>query len=147
MSIENWEENGVRSNFVKFNKVGDFIKGTLTEMVTPDKPDAYGKKERKLTVKAVEGKWHEADGSEVDAVPGEMYRVGAKPGVEAQITSSVLGHRMMFKLTELRKNNKGNPTKIITVLTQKDPEGRPVFDQEWLKEKSDTNLDEAAAAF
>ena len=29
--IENWEENQVKSNFVKFNKVGDFIKGVFID--------------------------------------------------------------------------------------------------------------------
>jgi len=141
MTQENWEENGVVSDFVTFNKVGDFIKGVWIEAYTPDKVDKFGKKERKLSIRATEGKWHGPDGAEVIAEVGETYRVSEKSAIAAQLKKSVIGQYLMFKLTELRKSDKGNPAKIITVLSKKDGEGRPVVDKDF---SSEAQYDEEA---
>ena len=91
--------------------------------------------ERKLVVKGIEGKWHESDGSVVEVVEGEVYKVGEKEPIAKQMAETVLGQKIMFKLVELRPTKKGNPAKIITVFSLKDAEGRPVLDQAWLKEQ------------
>lgn len=132
MSPENWEENLVSSNFVKFNRVGDFIKGVLIDIYTPESPDVYGKKNRRFGIKAIEGKWSELDGTEKVAVVGDVYRVGSKPGIDAQMGAAIIGQRIMFKFTESRKSKMGNPAKIITVYSPKDAEGRIIIDQDFL---------------
>lgn len=139
MTQENWEKNEITSDFVKFNKVGDYIQGTLMDKYKPDKPDKYGKIAEKYVVKATEGKWHAPDGEEFEANVGENYRVGSNPVMEKAMKSSVIGQKIRFKLTELRKNNKGNPTKIIEAFSLKDAEGRPILDQDALAEVSTTH--------
>jgi hypothetical protein len=129
MTDYNYEENGVVSDFVKFNKVGDFIEGVYVSSEMPTKPDKYGKTERKLFIKAKKGTWFESDGSKTDAVEGDVYRISAKPAIEAQMKKTVIGQIVRFKLTELKKSDKGNPTKIITVYSAKDAEGRPVIEK------------------
>lgn len=128
---ENWEQAEVKSNFVKFNKVGDFIKGTIVNIVTPDKDDVYGKRERKIVIKASEGEWHETSGEKTVAEVGEEYRVSAKEAIEVQIKKAVIGNVMMFKYTESRKSKTPGfqPTKIITAFYKKDAEGRPVVER------------------
>lgn len=128
---ENWEQAEVKSNFVKFNKVGDFIKGTVVDIFTPDKDDVYGKRERKVVLKALEGEWHETSGEKVVAEVGEEYKVSAKEAIEVQIKKTVIGNVMMFKYTEQRKSKTAGyqPTKIITAFYKKDAEGRPVVER------------------
>jgi len=139
MSQENWSENEFSSNFVKFNKVGDYIQGTLLDKYKPEKPDVYGKTDPKYAIRATEGKWHAPDGEEFDAIPGEVYRVGSKPAIEGQMKNSVMGQKIRFKLTELRKSKMGNPAKIITVFSAKDAEGRPILDSEFTSTNNDIN--------
>lgn len=116
---DSYEE--VRSNWVKFNKQDDYIKGTLIDIFVPDALDQYGKKNRTYIMKGIEGKFFGndenkvVDSSPTSIEPGEIYRVGSKPQVDAQMTKIQLGQKVMFKLTELRPTKKGNPAKIIKV--------------------------------
>ena len=153
-----YEENGVVSDFVKFNKVDDYVQGVWVDAFTPDKPDRFGKIERKLSIKATAGLWHDTDGSKVEAEVGSVYRISEKSAIAAQLKKTPMGAYVMFKLTELKKTDKSNPAKIITVYTKKDAEGRPVVDTEYKNstqsqsvdaeyEDNDVDVDEVAKTF
>ena len=86
-----YEENGVVSDFVKFNKVGDYVQGVWVDAFTPDKPDRFGKIERKLSIKATAGLWHDTDGSKVEAEVGSVYRISEKSAIAAQLKKTPMG--------------------------------------------------------
>lgn len=132
------EYEEVRSNWVKFNKVDDYIAGTLIDIFVPETPDQYGKKNRTYILLATEGSFHGSDESKVIddqptvIEPGEIYRVGSKPAIDGQMTKMEIGDKVKFKLIEIRPTKKGNPAKIVKVYR-----GRKNL--EWLKSNSSKN--------
>lgn len=116
---EKFEE--VKSNFIKFNVPGDYIKGTLIDIFTPKEPDQWGKMNRVFVLKGIEGSYHGNDENKVvDKMPtvveaGDIVRVTSKPAVDSQMTKIKIGQKVIFKLKELRPSKKGNPSKIIIV--------------------------------
>lgn len=117
---EKYEE--VKSNFVKFNKVDDYVKGSLISIVKPTQPDQWGKMKKIFTLKASEGSFHGNDENKVvdkDATivaENSLVRVSLGETSEQQMANIKLGQKVIIKLVELRPTKKGNPAKIYKVL-------------------------------
>lgn len=140
---ENYNE--VKPQTVKFNEVGDFIKGTLIAVEEMNKPDAYGKISSVYTVKSKEGKFLGSSKNEktgkfvLDAKPtiiaeGEDWNffLDNKSPVASQMKRVRLGQKFMIKFTELKPTDKGNDAKIRKVYPGTDEHGKPLMDAEWV---------------
>jgi hypothetical protein len=115
----------VKSLFVKFNKIGDFIKGTLVDVreVESQLPDKKGEMQKIYELKAELGQYHETDDQKQVIEPpvlveaGEFYSIGGKPGIDAQMRRVKKGQIVAFKFTESKPSKtKGfSATKVIKV--------------------------------
>lgn len=144
MTKENYNE--AQSQIMKFNEIGDFIKGTLIDVSKRQSPDAYGKISTIFTIKVKEGKFlgsskNEKTGkSKLDETPtimheGEEYVLFAD-GILAGLMKKIkIGQKFMVKLTELKPTTKGNDAKIKKVFPGTDEQGKPLMDTEWLEEQ------------
>jgi len=143
MSEENYVE--ARLNIVKFNEVGDFVKGTLTDVMQQTTPDIYGKLSTMYTVKVKEGSFLgsaknpktgkiDLDKEKTVCGEGEDWTFFANGIVVQKMKSVRLGQKFMIKFTELKPTTKGNDAKIKVVYPAVDGHGAPVMDEEWLKE-------------
>lgn len=143
MDNDKYEE--VRSNWVKFNKADDYVKGVLMEVYKPETADAYGKKNTTYIIKGLEGSFYGNDANKVidntptPIVKNDIYRVGSKDAVDAQMRNIKIGQRVMFRLTELRPSKKGNPAKIIKVLAGP-------MDEDFIKEQKTKDITDAEFA-
>lgn len=125
---EGFEE--VKPNNVTFYKVDDYIKGTYIDKYTPKEPDQYGNIKPAYSLKAEEGKIHDADGKEIKIKDGEIWRVwGGKAAIDNAMKQVKMGQKVIVELVELRPTKKGNPAKIMKV------KAGPM-DDVWLEEKA-----------
>lgn len=137
------EDNEVTSNWVKFNvPMEDKIFGTLIakrEM----KSSIPGKENEIVAVydlKADMGTFHEADEKKVvipEAVTinaGDIWTVGGKAGIDAQMRNIKVGQKIGFKfIDEKPSKTKGfAPAKNIRVYAPKNDDGTPQMDDEFL---------------
>lgn len=93
------EENEVTQNWFKFSKVGDRIKGILTDIrqvpnqLTGNMQTIY----------------------EIKTPDGEYWQIGSKASIDAQMRKAKIGQEVGFLFREERKPSKKgyNPLKII----------------------------------
>jgi hypothetical protein len=155
---ENYDRE-VTSQIIKFNCVGDFLKGTLTNVQKMEKVDKWGKINTVYTVKSKEGLFHdsrknEATGkSDVDAKPtaigeGEEWTIFAY-GVTAGLMSKIkIGQKFMIKFVELKPSTKGQDAKIKKVFPAMDENGLPIIDTAWIEsQKADGQFAEEVKNF
>jgi hypothetical protein len=145
---EGWdsEENEVSSNWVKFNTpMEDKVFGTLVAKRTM-KSTIPGKENETVNVydiKAEMGSFHEADEKKQVIEPaitinaGEIWSVGGKAGIDAQMRNIKLGQKIGFKfIDEKPSKTKGfAPAKNIRVYAPKNEDGTPQMDAEFLAEE------------
>jgi len=139
----------IESKTVKFNRVGDNIVGTLTEVSKTKQPDRYGKISAVFKFKSRSGKYHsttvdkETGDSVVSATPeiinpDEEWTVFAEEGsVLAQKMKSIrIGQVAQIKFTEIipAKIQGRKPTKIKEVFPAMS-NGSIVMDNVWLESK------------
>ena len=120
-------ENEVKSNWMKFTQIGDYILGTLVDVreMQSQLPGKEGEIVKVYEIKAAEGEFHEIDDKKhiieapVTVVEGEFYNVGGKPKIDVQMRKVKLGQIVGLKMTDEKPSKtKGfNPTKIIKVFT------------------------------
>jgi hypothetical protein len=141
---ESYEE--IKSKNFKFGAVGDYIKGTLTDVNKTTSKDAYGKLSHIYSVKADEGSFlgstkNEKTGKYVqDTEPttinkDEAYTffVSDDKGVLIGAMKDIkIGQKFMIKFTELKPTTKGNDAKIVKVFAGKYKDGSAIMDQAWL---------------
>lgn len=123
---DGYEEVKPKSNYINFNKVNDYVKGTYVSVFNPEQPDMYGKKNPSFTLLVDEGSFHKGGKDEtgnyvVDTKAtkpeaGTEWRIGSKPAVTRAMEEIKIGQKVIFKLEEFRKSEKGQPAKIIKVL-------------------------------
>jgi hypothetical protein len=148
------EENEVKSNWIKFNlseeqdKANcDKIKGTLVAR-RQVKSNIQGKENELVWVYdllADEGQFHELDDKKklieepIIINAGEVWSVGGKTGIDAQMRNIKLGQVIGFKfIDEKASKTKGfAPAKNIRVYAMKDSNGGPLLNQEWLDANRD----------
>lgn len=146
---ESYEE--IKAKTFKFSSVGDFLKGTLTDVNKTTSPDAYGKLSHIYSVKAEEGSFYNTTKNEktgkhiIDENPtivnkGEDFTffISNDRGVVLSSMKDIkIGQKFMIKFTELKPTTKGNDAKIIKVFAGKDAQGLPLMDQEYLDSKKE----------
>lgn len=148
MSEENYVE--ARLNIVKFNEVGDYVKGTLVGVTQQTTPDIYGKLSTMYTVKVKTGEFLgsaknpktgkiDLDKEKTVLDEGSEWTFFANGIVVQKMKSVKLGQKFMIKFTELKPTTKGNDAKIKVVYPAVDGHDKPVMDEEWLKEKEQEN--------
>ena len=137
------EDNEVKSSWIQWGKPGDNIIGTLVARY--EKPNTLSEKKEMQAVyeiKVVSGEYHALENKVAVATPtkitaDEIWNVGGKSGLDAQMRNVKIGQILGIKfMEEIPNEKKGfNAIKQLKVYT----EGK--MDEEWLKEKAD----EAAA--
>ena len=142
---KNWddESNEVKSQWAKFNIAGsDKVKGTLIakRQIKSNLPGKTGELVWVYDLKVDEGTFHALDKKKkiieepIVAGEGEIWSVGGKPGIDAQMRNVKLGQKVGFKfLAEIEAKTAGyNPAKQIKVYTPKNDDGSYQMDEEWL---------------
>lgn len=144
MTTDNYEE--IKSKTFKFSGIGDYIKGTLTDVNKTSSKDAYGKLSYIYSVKAEEGSFigttksektgkHSLDDKPTTINAGEAYTffVSEDKGVLVSAMKDIkIGQKFMIKFTELKPTSKGNDAKIVKVFAGKDKGGAPLMDTDWM---------------
>lgn len=149
----------VKSNNMKFNKLNDFIVGTLINVNKTTQKDIYGKYAYIFTIKADDGEFlgttkneqtnkHDLDKETTKIEPGEEYAwfVSDDRGPLLQAMNKVkIGQKLRAYLAEFKPTQKGNPTKIIKVqpgfIKNKDGSMEPSMDKEFLESlKTENNF-------
>ena len=139
------EDNEVQNNWIKFNKIGDHVKGTLIDMREIDSriPGQEGKKVKVYELKAHYGEFHELDDKKkiieppIEISDGEFWNVGGRPVIDNQMRNIKIGQVIGFQFTDEKPNTKKgyNALKIIKVRAgemdaeftiQKDEEGKDI---------------------
>ncbi len=128
--------NEVKSQWIKWGKAGDWIRGTLTDVREMDSnlADRPGEKVKFYEFLASGGSFHYfekvAGETKVDATPtvlekGSIWLVGGKAGIDAQMRNVKIGQifGMQFSEEKPNKNKSFSPTKVIKVrIGEMDPE-------------------------
>ena len=144
---ENYEE--IQPKTFKFGQVGDFIKGTLTDVSKTTSPDAYKKYSHIYSVLAEEGTFlgssknektgkYVLDKESTVINRGEQYTVfisDDKGVVLGKMKDISIGQKFKIQFTELKPTDKGNDAKIVKVFAGKNADGTPLMDQEYLDSK------------
>lgn len=143
------DDNEVRSSWVKFSKVGDFISGTLVGVreVPSALPGKEGKMVKVYEVKAQNGEFHDIDDKKAVIEPaikinaGEIWNVGGGVVLDAQMRNIKVGQVIGIKFTDEKPAQKKgfNPMKIKKVFAPKGNDGKGKMDEEWLKEQEAVN--------
>lgn len=134
MTNENWEE--VKLPWVKWGLVGDNIEGTLVGVSDKEShlPGKEGQMQKVYEIKADRGSFHDIDEKKnpvkeaTTIAAGEIYSVGGKDGMDAQMKRIKIGQKVRISFTEERAAQKKgfNAFKLIKVMTN------GAMDQEWL---------------
>lgn len=117
--------NEVKSSFVKWGKVGDFVRGTLLNVREIDNkmPGKEGTKTKLYEFRVAEGKFHNMDENkqpvepEVVLVKDDIWVVGGKEGLDNQMRNIKLGQVFGMRFSEVKpaKTKGFNPAKVIKV--------------------------------
>lgn len=119
------DKNQVKSNWVKWGKVGDCIKGTLVAIREHNSmfPGKEGTKVKVYELLGHNGSFHATDDDKKAIEPpimineGEYWMVGGKPGIDNQMRNVKIGQIIGMKFTDSKPaKTKGlNALKIIKV--------------------------------
>lgn len=126
----------VKSQWIKWGKVGDWIRGTLCDVREMDSqmPDRAGEKVKVYEFIASGGSFHNfekvAGETKIDKDPtvlekGQVWTVGGKAGIDSQMRNVKIGQifGMRFAEEKPNKNKSFSPTKVVKVLVgEMDPE-------------------------
>lgn len=115
--------NAVKSQRVTFGKIGDYIKGVLTDIKTIDDQFKPGEKVNIYEILTHVGSFHELDENKAPKEPaiaiekGEYRNVFGKKSIDDQMRKIVVGQIVGLKFTEQKPSKqKGfNPVKIVKV--------------------------------
>lgn len=129
--------NEVKSQWIKWGKVGDWIRGTLTDVreMENQNADRAGEMVKVYEFIASGGSFHffeKVNGVvTVDEQPtllekGSIWTVGGKAGIDNQMRNVKIGQTFGMRFAEEKPNAKNksySPTKVIKVLVgEMDPE-------------------------
>lgn len=143
---ESWDspENEVQSNWIKWNvPLEDKIIGTLISkrQIKSQMAGKEGELVWVYEVKADAGSFHALDEKKklieepIEINAGEVWSVGGKAGIDAQMRNVKVGQKVGFKfIDEQPAKTKGyNPSKNIKVYTPKNDDGSFQMDEEVLE--------------
>ncbi len=150
---ENYEE--IKAKNFKFGAVGDYLKGTLTDVQKTQSKDAYGKLSHIYSVLAEEGSFlgstkndktgkFKLDDEQTKINKDESYTFfisNDKGIVIANMKDIKIGQKFMVKFIELKPTTKGNDAKIIKIFAGKDDKGAPLMNNDYLESIKDPEDD------
>lgn len=153
--MSNVEYQESKPNIMQFNKIGDYIQGTLVDVSDTTTKDAYGNLKRIYSFKADGGEFLAArkdestgksvlDKERTKIGKGEDYLVFIKHNqgvVIGEMKKIKLGQKVKLGLTELKDVGKGNPAKIIKVYPGINADGKPFMDEEWVASQQEPGAD------
>lgn len=121
------EKNEVKSAWLQWGQKGDYIAGTLMSKreVANNLPNAKSDKQMVYEIKAKDGSFHRIledktiDKEATKISEGEMWNIGGKSGIDAQLRNIRIGQIIGLKFMELvpSKTKGYNPTKVIRCFT------------------------------
>lgn len=121
------EGNEVSNDFMKFNEVGDFVKGILLSkrQVPSTLPDKKGEMQWIYEARVIDAKFHDGDGEEVSYDEGSNISIGGRKVYDSRMRNIKIGQEFGLKyVEELPAKTKGyNPTKLIKVYAPKGTDG------------------------
>lgn len=119
------ESNEVKSQWIKWGKVKDFIEGTLVDIreMESQLPDQVGKMVKLYEIRANSGSFHELDDKKQPVAEatvlekGDIWTIGGKIGIDAQMRNAKIGQTIGMRFVEEKPSKtKGfNPSKVIKV--------------------------------
>lgn len=135
------DENAVKGSWVSWGKIGDSVKGTIVDRY--ERPDTLSKVKGAMQViyeiKVMSGSFHAllkqeggGPGKPADEPTilkeGEIWNIGCKPTLAAQMKNAKIGQIVGLKFMEtVKSKTPGNyDAKIVKVFTQ------GVMDEAWL---------------
>lgn len=113
------------SNYFKFGKIGDFIRGTLVNRYQQDnKLGAPGAKQWVYELRAEEGFFHNIvekvpQAEQSDLAVGETYLVSGKAIIDRNMRTCQIGQGCIMRYTGDFKLPNGNTAKTVEVLLEK----------------------------
>jgi hypothetical protein len=135
------EDNEVRTSWMKFNKIGDYIQGTLVSVreIQSTLPGKENEMVKVYEVKAQRGEFHDTDEKKQIVEPAisinadEVWNVGGGIVIDSQMRNIKLGQIIAIKFTEEKPAQKKgfNPMKVKKVYSKGE------MDEEWLKQKEE----------
>jgi len=140
-----WDDDNevaVKSNWMKWGKVGDNLVGTLTgkRASKSNLPDTIGQPQTIYEFKIQKGVSHDTkSGEEIVLEKDETYmfsgKAHGKSSYDSQLKTVEVGTIVGIKFVEERpnKNKALHAQKIIKVYVKKDDKGNPAMDEEWLE--------------
>lgn len=112
----------VKSNWAKFNVVGDYVIGYLLETIIPTVANKYGKKPKTYVFKALEGKFHGADAKTkivnkeaTDLVAGDTWYVSVAERYEAKMNVLKVGQKFSVTFEKTMPSPKGQDAKLLVI--------------------------------
>ena len=141
--VESYEE--IKAKNFKFGGIGDYLRGTLTDVNKTTSPDSYGKLSHIYSVKAEGGSFYNSTKNEktgkfkMDDVPtvvkkGEDYTffISNDKGVVISAMKDIkIGQKFEIKFAESKPTTKGNDVKVIKVFAGRNADQTPLMDKEW----------------
>ena len=125
-------KNEVKQSIIKFGKVGDWIKGTLTDdtRIVPNKLNPAKGDQRVYEFKIKGGQFHDINDKVVDDEPtvlnvGDFYVIYGNKVMQSQLKNSKIGQVIGIRFSDSKPNSQPgyDDTKIIRVyLGEMDPE-------------------------
>ena len=119
------ESNEVKSQWVKWGKLKDFIEGTLVDIreIPNQLPGKEGQMTKIYEIQANSGSFHELDEKKNpmdDATvleKGDVWTVGGKAGIDNQMRNAKIGQTVGMRFIEEKPSKTAgfNPTKVIKV--------------------------------
>lgn len=119
------EKNEVKSSFVSWGAVGDWIKGTLVDVreIESRLPGKEGTRVKVYELKAKAGSFHNIDDKKnpidppIEIEDGTFWTIGGRPGIDNSMRNIRLGQIVGFKFKEeIPAKTKGfSATKVIKV--------------------------------
>ena len=122
------DNNAVKSQWIKWGMVGDYIAGTFIEVreITSQFPGKEGERVKVYEIKADEGSFHDLDERRNPVNPpisikeGDIWIIGGRQGIDAQMRNIKIGQKIGMKYTDEKpaKTKGFNALKILKVYTE-----------------------------
>ena len=135
------DNNEVRTSWMKFNKIGDYVVGTLISVreIQSTLPGKENEMVKIYEIKADRGELHDTDNkkqvveSAVSINEDEIWNVGGGVVIDSQMRNIKLGQKIAIKFTEEKPAQKKgfNPMKVKKVYSKGE------MDETWLKQQEE----------
>lgn len=113
----------IKTESLTFGKIGDWVKGTLTNISKAPSKFQAGRIENVYEFKAQGGFIHDEKGQNVNVDEGAFYTFWGKPQLDNAMRNIKVGQIFASQFVKTKPSTKGNPQKIFKVASGKmDPD-------------------------